>query len=154
MASNLTSHKEFLAATRRAERKQATIPMVVAARYNMQAHRVLITLSTRIEVMFNPSDVQGLEDATPAQLAEIEITPSGFGLFFPKLDEGINVPNLLEGTMGSRKWDGRAPRFGRRQSPHRRQAHRRPRQRSPRRPPPQVRHTLILVSGISGLSRA
>ena len=54
--------------------------------------------------MFNPTDVQGLEDATPSQLAEIEITPSGFGLYFPKLDEGIDVPNLLEGTTGSRNW--------------------------------------------------
>lgn len=54
--------------------------------------------------MFNPLDVQGLESAKPSQLEEIEITPSGFGLYFPELDEGINVLTLLEGTMGSRKW--------------------------------------------------
>jgi hypothetical protein len=97
-------HKEFLAATRRAKRMQAATPMAVAVRYNKQANRVVISLSTKVEVMFNPSDAQGLEDATPAQLEEIEITLSGFGIYFPKLDEGINVPNLLEGTMGSRKW--------------------------------------------------
>lgn len=72
--------------------------------YNRRAKRVVISLSTGIEVMFNPADVQGLENARPSQLEEIEITPSGFGLFFPELDEGINVLNLLEGTMGSRKW--------------------------------------------------
>lgn len=104
MESNRISRKEFLASERRSRRMQATIPMVSAVNYNKKAHRIVISLSTRIEVMFNPSDVQGLEDATPAQLSEIEITPSGFGLFFPALDEGVNVPNLLEGTMGSRKW--------------------------------------------------
>ena len=98
--------EEVRAANRRMKEMQATTPMAVAVRYNRRANRVIISLSTKIEVMFNPSDVQGLEDATPSQLAEIEITPSGFGLYFPKLDEGINVPNLLEGTMGSRKWMG------------------------------------------------
>jgi hypothetical protein len=83
---------------------RANNPITTAAYYNRRAKRVVISLSTGIEVMFNPADVQGLENARPSQLEEIEITPSGFGLFFPELDEGINVLNLLEGTMGSRKW--------------------------------------------------
>jgi len=103
-SKSLISHKEYLAATRRARRKQATTPMAIAVRYNKKANRVIISLSTKVEVMFNPSDVQGLEDATPEQLSEIEISPSGFGLYFPQVDADIDVPNLLEGTMGSRKW--------------------------------------------------
>jgi hypothetical protein len=78
--------------------------MATAVRYNRKAHRVIISLNTRVEVMFNPNDVQGLENATSSQLEEIEITPSGIGLHFPQLDADINVPNLLEGMMGSRKW--------------------------------------------------
>jgi hypothetical protein len=104
MEPNSISHKEFLAATRRAKRMQANNPRAIAAYYNKQANRVVISLSTKVEVMFNPSDVQGLENASPSQLKQIEITPSGFGLYFPDLDEGINVPNLLEGFLGSRKW--------------------------------------------------
>lgn len=100
----MISHKEFLAATRRAKRMQANNPMAIAARYNKKMNRIIISLSTKVEVMFNPADVQGLENAKASQLEEIEITPSGFGLYFPELDEGINVLNLLEGTMGSRKW--------------------------------------------------
>jgi hypothetical protein len=98
------SHKEFLEAARRMNEMRANNPITTAAYYNRRAKRVVISLSTGIEVMFNPADVQGLENARPSQLEEIEITPSGFGLFFPELDEGINVLNLLEGTMGSRKW--------------------------------------------------
>ena len=104
METNMVSHKEFLAATRRAKMMQANNPRAIAAHYNKKMNRIIISLSTKVEVMFNPSDVQGLENAKPSQLEEIEITPSGFGLYFPELDEGINVLNLIEGTMGSRKW--------------------------------------------------
>jgi hypothetical protein len=104
METNTKAHKEFLAATRRGKTMQAYNPMAIAARYNKKMNRIIIKLSTKVEVMFNPSDVQGLENAKPSQLEEIELTPSGFGLYFPELDEGINVLTLLEGTMGSRKW--------------------------------------------------
>lgn len=97
-------HKEFLEAARHGKEMQTANPMVISACYNRKAKRVVISLSTKVEVMFNPADVQGLENAKPSQLEEIEITPSGFGLYFPELDEGINVLTLLEGTMGSRKW--------------------------------------------------
>jgi hypothetical protein len=104
MERNKTSHQEYLAANRRAKEMQANNPTVIAVRYKKKANKVVISLSTKIEVMFNPADVQGLEHAQPSQLQEIEITPSGFGLYFPELDEGINVLNLLEGFLGSRRW--------------------------------------------------
>jgi Protein of unknown function (DUF2442) len=100
----MVTNEEFLAATRRANRMQATTPMAVDAHYNKKANRVVISLSTKVEVMFNPADAQGLEDATSAELSEIEITPSGFGLHWPQLDADIYVPALLEGSLGSRKW--------------------------------------------------
>ena len=100
----MVTTKEFAAATRRARRMQQTTPMALAAHYNKRAKRIVISLSTKVEVMFNPQDAQGLEDATPAQLSEIEITPSGFGLHFPKLDADLYVPSLLEGLLGSQQW--------------------------------------------------
>jgi hypothetical protein len=45
-----------------------------------------------------------LEHARPSQLERIEITPSGFGLYFPKLDADLYVPALLEGFLGSKRW--------------------------------------------------
>ena len=51
-----------------------------------------------------PQDAQGLEDATPEQLRQIEISPSGFGIHFPKLDADLYIPALLEGFFGSRNW--------------------------------------------------
>jgi hypothetical protein len=45
-----------------------------------------------------------LENSRPSQLDEIEISPSGFGIHFPKLDADIYLPALLEGVLGSKKW--------------------------------------------------
>jgi len=97
-------HKEFLAATRRAKRMQARKPMATAAHYDHTSGNIFVKLSIGIGIFFSPQDVEALQGATPAQLKEIEITPSGFGIYFPKLDEGINVPNLLDGLTGTRKW--------------------------------------------------
>lgn len=53
---------------------------------------------------FPPKDAQGLERAKPSDLELIEISPSGFGLHFPKIDADIYVPAVLEGVLGSKKW--------------------------------------------------
>ena len=44
------------------------------------------------------------EPTTAEELASIEITPSGFGLHFPKLDADLYVPAVLEGLLGSTRW--------------------------------------------------
>src|ERR1700733_6882707 len=40
--------------------------------------------------------------ATAAQLREIEISPSEFGIYFPWLDVEIYLPTLLQGSLRSR----------------------------------------------------
>jgi Protein of unknown function (DUF2442) len=91
-------------ATERAERRRATEPAAVAARYDRDRDRVVIELSTGGEFAFSPSRAQGLETAKPSDLDIIEISPSGFGLHFPRLDVDLLVPALLRGVFGSRKW--------------------------------------------------
>jgi hypothetical protein len=97
-------HDEFDRANERARDLHAAVPHAVAARYDRKLGRVVIRLSSKLEVAFSPRDAQGLENATPSQLDKIEITPSGLGIHFPKLDADIYVPALLEGFLGSRKW--------------------------------------------------
>jgi hypothetical protein len=72
-------------------------PKAVAARYDRRIGRVVIRLSSGLEVAFTPHDAQGLENAKPAQLDEIEISPSGCGIHFPRIDADIYLPSLLEG---------------------------------------------------------
>ncbi len=95
---------EFELATKRAERRRAGEPAAVAARYDPARDRVIIELSTGDEVAFPPRRAQGLEAAKRSDLDVIEISPSGFGLHFPKLDADVWLPALLDGVFGSRQW--------------------------------------------------
>jgi hypothetical protein len=95
---------EFEAANARAAARLRKSPCVTKARYERKRDRVVIGLNTGIEVAFRPRDAQGLERAKPNQLDTIEISPSGLGIHFPKLDADIYLPALLEGFLGSKRW--------------------------------------------------
>ena len=94
----------FELANRRAKDFQAAIPKAVSAHYERKSGHIVILLSSKLTISFSPRDAQGLEDAEPSQLEAIEISPSGFGLHFPKLDADLYLPSLLEGFLGSKKW--------------------------------------------------
>lgn len=94
----------FELANRRAEELHAAIPRAVSAHYDRKRGHIVIHLSSKLTVSFSPHDAQGLGNAKPSQLEEIEISPSGFGILFPKLDADLYIPALLEGFLGSKKW--------------------------------------------------
>src|ERR1700730_13591129 len=98
------SRDNFELANQRARELQASIARAVSARYNRKNRRIEIQLSSNLYVSFSPRDAQSLGEATPSQLQEIEISPSGFGIHFPKLDADLYLPALLQGFLGSRKW--------------------------------------------------
>jgi hypothetical protein len=95
---------EFAAASRRGSARQANEPMATAVRYDRRRDRVVVSLNTGAELAFPPRIAQGLENAMPADLAEIEISPSGFGIHFPRLDAALYLPALLQGVFGSKAW--------------------------------------------------
>jgi hypothetical protein len=95
-------------ANARGQKVLANTPTAVAARYDRRVGRVVIALSTGLEIGFKPHDAQGLEAARPVQLADIEISPSGLGLHFPQLDADLYLPALLQGFLGSRQWMAQA----------------------------------------------
>jgi hypothetical protein len=94
--------EEAVGATTRANERMARDPKAIAARY--EDGQIVIDLSTRYRVSFAPERAQGLAGAARSDLAEIEITPSGYGLHWPKLDADLWLPALLEGVFGSRAW--------------------------------------------------
>lgn len=94
----------FESANRRAAAKKAAFPAVVSVRYDRRIARVVILLASGLELAFSPKQAQGLENAHPADLMEAEITPSGLGVYFPRLDADLYIPALLEGFLGSKRW--------------------------------------------------
>ena len=97
-------HNNFELANQRARELQQADPKAVSAYYDRKNGHIVINLASKLTLSFSPRDAQGLENARPSQLDEIEISPSGFGIHFPRLDADLYVPGLLEGFLGSRKW--------------------------------------------------
>ena len=100
----MAMNDDFNLANKRAKNLRATIPKAFAAHYDRRIGRIVIRLSSGLDVAFSPHDAQGLENAKKSRLEEIEISPSGFGIHFPRLDADLYLPALLEGFLGSRKW--------------------------------------------------
>ena len=98
------SRDNFELASRRAKELQESIPRAVSARYDRKNKSIEIRLNSNLKVSFSPRHAQGLEEATPSQLQEIQISPSGFGIHFPKLDADLYLPAILQGFLGSRNW--------------------------------------------------
>jgi len=99
----ITEHDVAVAEARMQDRLQTT-PRAMAARYDRRVSRIVVTLNTGLELAIPPHIVEGLEQARPADLLVIEISPSGLGLHFPALDADIYLPGLLEGVFGSAQW--------------------------------------------------
>jgi hypothetical protein len=95
---------EFTAATRRGTRQRATEPSATTARYDRRRGRIIVSLNNGLELAFPPHIAQGLENAKPHELTEIEISPLGSGIHFPKLDADLFLPALLRGVFGSKSW--------------------------------------------------
>jgi hypothetical protein len=97
------SEREFVEAERRMEGlRQAG--HAVSARYDRRRSRIVVRLSTGLELAFPPALAEGLAGAAPTDLTDIEISPSGLGLHWPKLDADLYVPALLQGVFGTRRW--------------------------------------------------
>jgi hypothetical protein len=100
----LIDDEKFEAANRRGAAKKAALPVVVAARYDRRVGRIVITLASGLDLGFSPHNVQGFEEARPADLDVIEISPSGLGVHFPKIDADLYIPGLVEGFLGTKRW--------------------------------------------------
>lgn len=79
-------------------------PRAESAHYDAGRDRVIVRLTTGVEIGVAPRDVEGLAGAPREALAEIEVEAMGLGIHFPRLDADLYVPALLEGVLGSKAW--------------------------------------------------
>src|SRR5271165_4298992 len=100
----MSFEETFERANRRGKELQASMPRAVSARYDRRSGRIVIGLNSGLEVGFLPEHAEGLDKADAAELEKIEISPSGYGIHFPKLDADLYLPALLEGVYGSKRW--------------------------------------------------
>jgi hypothetical protein len=88
----------------RGQLEQSSRLRAVSARYDARKKLVVIELENGSSFAFPPHLAHGLADARPADLAQIELSPLGSGLHWPRLDADLTVEGLLAGLFGSRSW--------------------------------------------------
>jgi hypothetical protein len=90
-------------------------PHARTARYDAKADRVIVELTNGATFAFPPRLVEGLHDASPAEIGKVELIGRGFGLHWEELDLDYTVPGLVSGIFGTTK--GMAAHAGRARSP-------------------------------------
>ena len=80
------------------------LPHAAAARYDRTTDRIVVDLTNGASFAFPPRLAERLANASPEDLADIELSGAGFGLHWPRLDEDLTVPGLLAGVFGTARW--------------------------------------------------
>ena len=98
------SDAAFDTANRRGVATKAAFPSVISVRYDRPSARLVVLLASELAMTFPRKRIKGLENARPADLEDAEISPSGLGIHFPRIDGDIYLPALLEDFMDARRW--------------------------------------------------
>ena len=97
------SAEEFEAAVARGNARMRG-PRAASAHYDAGRNRIVVRLTTGVEIGFAPRDAEGLQHASAEDLKSIEVEAFGLGIHFPRLDADLYVPALLKGMLGSKRW--------------------------------------------------
>ncbi len=100
----LTTDAEIDAAIALAKLREPYRPKTVDAEYRAKDDAIAIKLASGVELVIPRKLLQGLENASPEQLAKVEIWGPGSSLHWKALDVDHYVPSLIEGVFGNRRW--------------------------------------------------
>ncbi|USA39757.1 DUF2442 domain-containing protein [Pelagerythrobacter marinus] len=99
----LTS-EQIRAANERGRIVRETQPHAKAARYDAKTERVVVELTNGATFAFPPRLVEGLHDASPEEIAAVEVIGGGYGLHWEALDLDYTVPGLVNGVFDTARW--------------------------------------------------
>ena len=97
------SEQDFQTAVLRGEETRRN-GYAVSAEYDAHQNRLVVGLSNGVVIMVPVHLLEELAEAGADDLAEIEISPAGLGLHWPRLDADVYVPALMQGVFGTRRW--------------------------------------------------
>jgi len=95
-----------------ARSKAAPVPRVTAAAYDERKDQLDLALESGAHLLVPRRLLQGLGNATAAQLCNIELLGPGTGLYWPKLDVAHYIPGVIDGIFGTREWMAELGRRG------------------------------------------
>ena len=72
----------------------------VAVCYDRRTGHVMMELTSGYVFGFSAASIPALAEASPGQLAAVELSPSGSGLHWDALDVDLSVPGFLLSSLG------------------------------------------------------
>lgn len=79
-------------------------PRAKSARFDRRSRRILVEMDNDCLFAFPAKHVQGLEQATLEEMADIELLGEGYALHWPRVNADIRIESALAGIFGSKKW--------------------------------------------------
>ena len=89
-----------------------TEPRAESVQYNQSEDLIVIKLKNGAIFCFPPRLAQGLESASPEQLADVWLPPSGSSVHWESLDVDFGIPELVAGIFGTKYWMAELGRKG------------------------------------------
>ena len=107
-----TTDEQIDAARARARQFKAIDRRAVRVEYEKKPDLLTLHLDDGVRVSIPRTRLQGLENASPAQVAKVEILGRGTGIHWPLLDVDHYVPGLLNHVFGTSRWMAELGRRG------------------------------------------
>ena len=95
--------RHFREAILTGEAERARAPTPAAARFDEASGRIVVDFTNGAAFMVPARAIQGLENATAAQLAEVELLGET-GLHWETLDVDFSIAGLMNGIFGTAKF--------------------------------------------------
>lgn len=86
------------------EAEHGPSPWVTSIDYLDASNILVFHINNGLRLAIPVENLQGLENATPAQLRNYQLLGPGSGIDFPDVDAAFHVDSLIEGIYGSKKW--------------------------------------------------
>lgn len=103
MADAVLDDEDYQQATRAGEAQRAKAPMPSSVRFDAASGRIVVDFTNGACFMAPARALQGLETATDAQLAEVELLGET-GLHWESLDVDFTIAGLMNGVFGTAKF--------------------------------------------------
>ena len=104
--------RAYEAARRRHEKRIATEPLAIAVRYTPARDSVIVDINNGSSIVIPRRLMQGLQNATLAQLRDAYVMDGGTYVSFEDVDAQFTVLGLLSGVFGSPRWMAELGRQG------------------------------------------
>lgn len=103
MGEIILEDRHYEEATRQGETERSRSPIPASVRFDEASGRIVVEFSNGAAFMVPARAIQGLENATFAQLAEVELLGET-GLHWETLDVDFTVAGLMNGVFGTAKF--------------------------------------------------